>query len=36
MSPLYHTTAGNVVLGLAAALIVAGWLCIRRIVNFHV
>jgi tight adherence protein B len=34
MRPLYDTTGGNVALGLAGVLVVAGWLCIRRIVNF--
>ncbi|MCW3066172.1 MAG: hypothetical protein JWN32_3344 [Solirubrobacterales bacterium] len=36
MRPLYDTTGGNIVLGVAAALIVAGWLSIRRVVNFEV
>jgi tight adherence protein B len=34
--PLYTTTGGNVVLVVAAGLIVCGWLCIRRIVNFKI
>jgi tight adherence protein B len=35
-APLFNTTGGNIVLALAAALVVAGWLVIRRIVNFEV
>src|SRR5581483_74332 len=35
MRPLYDTTAGNVALAVAGGLVVAGWLCIRRIVNFE-
>jgi Flp pilus assembly protein TadB len=35
MRPLYDTTAGNIALAAAGGLVVAGWLCIRRIVNFE-
>jgi tight adherence protein B len=34
--PLYHTTAGHIVLGLAAVLLVCGALAIRKIVSFKV
>jgi tight adherence protein B len=34
--PLYHTTVGHVVLGLAAALLACGALAIRKIVSFKV
>jgi tight adherence protein B len=34
--PLYHTTAGHIVLGLAAVLLLCGALVIRKIVTFKV
>jgi tight adherence protein B len=36
MEPLYRTTAGNIVLGVAIALIITGWTVIRRIVAIQV
>jgi tight adherence protein B len=33
--PLYNTTTGNIILALAACLVVTGWLWIRRIVTFE-
>jgi len=34
--PLYHTTPGHLVLGLAAVLLLCGALAIRKIVTFKV
>jgi tight adherence protein B len=36
VAPLYHTSAGHLILGIAAAFVVAGSLVIRRIVSFNV
>jgi Flp pilus assembly protein TadB len=31
--PLFHTTMGIVLLGVAAVMVVCGWLVMKRIVN---
>jgi tight adherence protein B len=36
LRPLFHTTTGNLLLGVAAALVVAGSLAIKRMVNVKV
>jgi tight adherence protein B len=36
LRPLFHTGTGNVLLGLAVALVVAGSLVIKRMVNVKV